>query len=227
MTAAAQRVPEVAPASTQAYDDGFRQSALTLARAFQYDPMMTYLEPDPVRRARILPWFLGTVVRYAQTYGEVHVTPGGEAVACWLTPGDTTVTTGRIFRTGGFPTPLRLGWAAFQRLSELQRYLGEAHARHAPDPHYYLYLLGVDPLARGQGLGRALLEPLLARADAEGRPCYLETQNPQNVAVYGSVGFRVVSEGAVPGRGLTVWALRREPNSRADAGSGLSRPPGV
>lgn len=57
---------------------------------------------------------------------------------------------------------------------------------------------------------------MLERADAEGRPCYLETQNPQNVAVYGSVGFRVVREGEVPGRGLSVWTLRREPRSRAD-----------
>ncbi len=197
------------PTSTPA--DGLQQSAVTLARAFQQDPMMTFLEPDPLKRAQVLPWFLGGVVRYTLAYGEVHATPGGDAVACWLTPANTTVTPARIFRTGGLTTPFRLGPTAFRRLVDLQTYLGEMHARHAPEPHFYLYLLGVDPLSRGRGLGRALLTPMLARADAEGLPCYLETQSPQNVAVYASVGFRVTSEGDVPGHRLTVWTLRREP----------------
>jgi hypothetical protein len=47
-----------------------------------------------------------------------------------------------------------------------------------------------------------LLRPALARADAEGVPCYLETQNVRNVRFYRKQGFRVVSDGEVPGHGL-------------------------
>ncbi len=40
------------------------------------------------------------------------------------------------------------------------------HQRVAPCPHWYLVVLGVKPCQQGRGLARALLEPMLARADA-------------------------------------------------------------
>lgn len=187
-----------------------RQAAVTLARAFQDDPLMSFLVPDPVKRSETLPWFLGTTIRYCLAYGEVHATPRLEAVACWLTPGNTRVTNARVFRTGGAATPLRLGLDGLRRLLAWQAYVTEEHARHAPEPHLYLYVLGVEPLVRGRGLGRALLGPTLGRADAEGLPCYLETQTEANVRVYEAAGFRLVNAGRTPGTALTTWAMRRE-----------------
>ena len=37
----------------------------------------------------------------------------------------------------------------------------------------------------------------------------LETQNVRNVRFYRKQGFRVVSEGEVPGHGLRVWTMLR------------------
>lgn len=187
------------------------RAAETLARAFQDDPMMRFLLPDDVKRVRTLPWFLGTVVRYCRAFGEVQVSVEQDAVACWLTPGNTTVTLGRIFRSGGALTPVKLGLGGFNRLMKLQAYMAKEHAIHAPDPHYYLYLLGVDPQSQGRRLGRQLLGRVLGRADLEGKACYLETQNEKNVAVYRSVGFDVTSVGQVAGSTLTVWTMRRDP----------------
>jgi len=186
-------------------------ASVTLARAFQEDPLMAFLIPDALKRARTLPWFLSTTVRYCLAYGEVHATPVLDAVACWLTPENTSVSPVRVFRTGGATTPLKLGMAGFRRLLAWQDYVGKEHAKHAPGPHLYLYVLGVDPLSRGRGLGRALLQPTLERADTERLPCYLETQTKNNVKVYESLGFRVMSAGKTPGYDLTTWALRREP----------------
>ena len=203
--------------ATTAFEGGSGADAranITLARAFQNDPMMRYLMPDDRERAKTLPWFLGTVVRYCHLYGEVHTTPGEDAVACWLTPGNTSVTPGRIFRAGGALTPLKLGLSGFGRLMALQAYLDKERARNASEPHYYLYLLGVDPLSQGKGLGRRLLKPMLGRADREGRACYLETQNEKNIAVYSKVGFEVVRVGQVAKTDLSVYSLRREPRGR-------------
>ncbi len=104
----------------------------------------------------------------------------------------------------------------FARLLALTKHLDAEHERIAPDPHWYLNILGVEPLSRGRGIGRELLRPVLKRADAAGQPCYLETQSEQNVGVYEKVGFRVASEGEVPGRRLRVWTMRREPEQPAD-----------
>lgn len=195
-------------------DRGQHRVTATLARAFQHDPMMRFLLPDDVKRARTLPWFLGTVVRYCRVFGKVQVSAEQDAIACWLTPGNTTVTPGRIFRSGGALTPVKLGLGGFGRLMALQAYLAQEHEKNMPEPHFYLYLLGVDPLSRGQGLGRQLLAPTLGRAAHEGRACYLETQNEKNVAVYRSVGFEVTSVGQVAGSTLTVWTMRRDPKRR-------------
>ena len=53
------------------------------------------------------------------------------------------------------------------------------------------------------------MQPVLARAEAEKLPCYLETSTEKNVAFYSKRGFTVVNEGVVPGSDLHVWAMMR------------------
>jgi ribosomal protein S18 acetylase RimI-like enzyme len=85
-------------------------------------------------------------------------------------------------------------------------------AHHIKEPHFYLFVLGVDPPRQGRGIGKALLRELNARADAAGVPCYLETEKAINVRLYESVGYRVVSDGTVPGLGsVRLWTMVRPP----------------
>jgi hypothetical protein len=46
------------------------RAAEALARAFQSDPMTTYITPDDTRRTSVLSWFFNTGIRYGQFYGE-------------------------------------------------------------------------------------------------------------------------------------------------------------
>ncbi len=59
--------------------------------------------------------------------------------------------------------------------------------------------------------GVALIRQVLARADAEGLPCYLESANPRNLPFYKRHGFEVVVEGELPGEGPPLWTMKREP----------------
>jgi hypothetical protein len=61
------------------------------------------------------------------------------------------------------------------------------------------------------GTSAKLIQPVLAIADIDRLPCYLETMNEMNVPFYEKHGFRVVSDGVVPGHRLSVWAMLREP----------------
>jgi len=76
------------------------------------------------------------------------------------------------------------------------------------EPHWYLGLLGTRPERQRTGIARALLEPMLARADREGIPVFLETGAPENVAFYERFGFGVAAEAPVP-KGPLVWGLIR------------------
>ncbi|KAK7519293.1 acyl-CoA N-acyltransferase [Phyllosticta citriasiana] len=58
--------------------------------------------------------------------------------------------------------------------------------------YYFCNIVAVAPEAQGRGVGRALMGEVLARADQEGRRCYLESsRDVPNTAIYGRMGFEV------------------------------------
>jgi ribosomal protein S18 acetylase RimI-like enzyme len=184
-----------------------------MGRAFVNDPFLRYLAPDDMRRARLTPQFVAIVVTYCLLYGEVWTSPSLDGVACWLEPGKTSPTFGRIFRTGMLMMPLKFGWAGFQRFNDVINYAETLHKKYAAAPHWYLWGLGVDPAKQGRGVGGALLRPVLERADRAGQICYLETQNEVNLHFYRKYGFEVAGGGVVPRGNLQVWAMVRQPKA--------------
>lgn len=191
------------------------RAVATLARAFRDDPMMRYVIPDDAPRARLQPWVLGTLVRYCLPYGEVLTTPDLAGVACWLPPGSSMTNVWSMLRSGMMLAPLRIGPVAFSRFMILSAYIDATRERVVSVPHWYLCAIGVEPSSQGRGIGGALLDPVLARADAGRLPCYLETQNECNVRFYEKRDFKVSHAGAV--RGLRIWSMLRTPQSSTTA----------
>lgn len=189
-----------------------------LGRGFRDDPLFSFLVPDPAARARLLPRLLSSLVRYAVRYGEVHAlaakaqsATGLDGVAVWLPPSGTTMTPGRMLRSGVLTAPLRLGRRGLPRFGAFIRATEAAHAAAAPLPHWYLLLLAVEPERRGHGLGTDLLWPTLAAADRAALPVYLETMQPASIPFYERLGFAIVHEGVIPNGGPPFWGLRRPP----------------
>ena len=188
------------------------EASRVLTRAFRDDPVAHYLFPDNTRRVRLLQWYLGSAARYCLPYGEVYTTEELDSVAAWLPPGKTRVSNyWHMFRSGMLLAPLKVRPATFFRLMALRAYTEVAHGRWAPERHWYLFVLGVEPSSQGRGVGGALMEPVLAQADTKNTPCYLETQFERNVPFYERQGFEVVDEGAVPNHGPRFWSMLRKP----------------
>jgi GNAT superfamily N-acetyltransferase len=77
--------------------------------------------------------------------------------------------------------------------------------------YYFCNIVTVLPEEQGQGIGRQLMQAVMARADEEGRKCYLESSRMvPNVAIYEKMGFRLVREmrceDGVQGEGCDVSA---------------------
>jgi GNAT superfamily N-acetyltransferase len=178
------------------------------AEAFQHDPMWRYVLPDNGHRVRVLPAVLP--LDYASRYGEVWVTsPLVDGVAGWLRPSHTALTYWRLLRTGAGRRALYLGPAAFRRFLRLESRLEEQRGRDVAQPHWYLLLLGVDPLSQGCGVGGRLMAPVLGRAQAAGISVYLQTLEEHNVPYYERYGFRVTSQ-TDPTRGEPLcWGMIR------------------
>ncbi len=85
-----------------------------------------------------------------------------------------------------------LGLARYASKGAMKRAMaaGEAMEKHHPtEPHMYLFTIGTRKSARGQGLGKAMLEPVLSACDRDGVACYLENSNPDNHGFYRAHGF--------------------------------------
>jgi GNAT superfamily N-acetyltransferase len=186
-------------------------AALLLSRAFADDPLTRHVfgEFEQPTAARV--WMFQAFLWVALRYGEIDAIGDGPAgVAIWYRPGEWDLTSEQIAATGAMALLERVPARARDRFDAVASFAEEIHRQDIRRPHWYLGVLGVEPALHGQGLGTALLEPRLQRADREGRPCYLETTQPANVPFYEGLGFRVAVDRVAPDRELRVVTMRRD-----------------
>lgn len=190
-------------------------AAGVLARAFADDPLYVSIFADEPVRTRRLPRLFATQLRAAQSGRDrVDVMVAGEQIlgcAVWSPPGARRPSARQQFAVlAAFPFILgsRLG-VAIRSFSAI----GRARPQEA---HWYLSTVGVDPRAQRTGVARALLDPRLARCDADAIPAALVTGEERNVAYYESLGFSVTRQIKLPADGPMHWAMWREPRCSKD-----------
>jgi GNAT superfamily N-acetyltransferase len=75
-------------------------------------------------------------------------------------------------------------------------------------------MVGVAPERRRQGLGTAVMRPILDAARVGHQPVYLETFGPQNVAFYTAQGFALLEAGIDPSSNLPYWLFLQRGDAR-------------
>jgi ribosomal protein S18 acetylase RimI-like enzyme len=175
----------------------------TLSAAFQNDPAMCWILPDPAQRRLRLPRLFDIVVISDLAAGSVLRSELCEAVTLWRAPGKARV---------GLMETLLLGFSYFHTFgAALGRGLAVSHAmeRHFPKgiDYWYLHCAGVRPEHQGKGWGSAAIREGLTQARSMNLPVYLETAKASNVALYVKLGFKVVGEWDVPKGGPHFWSM--------------------
>jgi len=178
-----------------------------LAAAFHDDPVFGWLLPDGAKRARSLRRFFtietrrivlrhgrSMATRAAGTSGAALVLPPGS----WRTPLHVQA----LFA----PRYAQIFRARLPRALGLLTHLERKHPRY---PHVYFPYIGVSPEAQGNGLGTALLQPVLERCDREGVPAYLEASNPRCAVLYERLGFVGIEDVAAFGSPPIRLMVRR------------------
>jgi GNAT superfamily N-acetyltransferase len=171
------------------------------------DPVAEWSCPPARLRGRVLEGFQGARLLQLLVHQEVWITDDRASGALWAPPNRWRTTWREdleIVRRIAHP---RL--AARLPLS-LTGLLGIERKHPSQPPHWYLALLGTDPVAQGQGLGSAVLSPVLQQCDVDGVGAYLESSKERNIDFYARHGFRVVGELRLP-RGPKMWLMWRDP----------------
>ena len=200
--------------------------AAQLARTFDDDPVIRHLFRDDARRPAGLQRYFTTKLR------RDYLAFGGCSLADADADGDdgddgagtagarVAVAGSAIWAPAGKPQPGTLAglvsmlavlpYVATTLITTL-RLLDMVESKHPRQPHWYLDTLGTAVDRQGQGVGTALLRPVLEHCDREGLPAYLESSKEQNLPFYRRHGFEVVDELTLPGRGPTMWTMLRPP----------------
>ena len=184
--------------------------AAMLTRAFAHDPFYAYLAGDaPERNERMRQGWVGILRHASDRLSTTYTTDDHAGAAIWHPPGYAGASFLGSLRL--MPSVARLA-GGLRRLREVSRAISaleERRAHHVPRPHYYLSALGVEPARQGEGIGSALVAPVLERARTDGVPAYLETATARNVLLYERLGFAVVEELTLPGTDVHGWLMTR------------------
>jgi GNAT superfamily N-acetyltransferase len=176
----------------------------TLAQAFQTDPALSWILPDPDHRARALRGLFRVLVPADMRAGVALRSGGDEAAALWRGPGQAHSGTLEFLRTV-IPLVATFG-TALPRGLKVQAGIDA----HRPKTRFwYLHYVGVRTAHQGKGHGGRIIRAQTAVADTEGLPCWLETATPENVPLYERLGFVTQVEWDVPGGGPHFWGMMR------------------
>jgi len=179
----------------------------TLARAFHDDPVMTWLfgERERPRLTRLTRFFAAETRRHLRGRDTVLTADGHAGAAVWARPGHWRTSWIDSLRFAPIMVP-----AVGVRIPRAVQGLGLMERSHPREPHWYLAFVGTDPSHRGIGAGRAMIDPVLDRCDAEGLGAYLESSKPENLPYYERFGFGVTGRIDLPA-GPPLWPMWRDP----------------
>lgn len=179
--------------------------AATLTAAFLADPLMGWVFEDAAARPAHLAHWWAWMLDHLPGHATVHATTDDRSAALWYGPDPVDDDAQRDF------VGMLAGLLGAEAATAKLRGLSVIPASHPHDRrHWYLAAVGTRPEAQGTGSGGRVLAPVLARADAEGVACYLESSNPRNLTFYERLGFVVTGTIQVPG-GPALTPMWRDP----------------
>lgn len=118
-------------------------------------------------------------------FGTIYLADDRKACALTLCPDRKRSTAATLL----LDLKLVLRCVGLKRLPAVLQREARIKKQHPGTPFTYLWFIGVDPAAQGQGRGSALLQRVLRDSMLARRPVYLETSTAANLPLYQRAGF--------------------------------------
>jgi len=189
------------------------EAAVLGARSFYDDPFFIHLSAEPMLRARGLAIYMRS---HLAVLGDSAVATGARdragtlvGICVWQKPGTYPLPVAAQARemAGSLRALIPRPPAVMKGL----RYVSAMAKARPRDDHWYLNLLVADPMVWRRGIGTALMEPSLEALDADGLPCYLETQKEANLPYYRRFGFEETDRLTPSPGGPPLFTMTRPP----------------
>jgi GNAT superfamily N-acetyltransferase len=166
------------------------------------DPATRSMYPESRQYLTNFPIFVRLYAGAAFDSRTAHAVEWGAGVALWLPPGIGSDEEGLadLFRRSVEPS----------RLAEIFDLVQQMASYQPAEPHWFLPLIGADPIRRGKGYGSALLAHMVDQSDHDQRLAHLDSTNSRNVPLYQRHGFErlgIIKVGSCP----PVYPMLRRP----------------
>jgi GNAT superfamily N-acetyltransferase len=184
---------------TRSEKDRF-EAAMTIA--FSADPAARWAWPDPLQFIRIFMPLVTLFGGKSFDHGTACVIGDFAAVAQWLPPG--------VQPDDGPISELFERNMSEPKLGQVLFLFEQMAGFHPNEPHWYIPLIGVDPVFQGRGYGTQLMRQGLIACDRDQQLAYLEATSPDNRRFYERHGFRVLGE-IRSGDSPPLFPMLREP----------------
>lgn len=152
--------------------------------AFSTDPIVRWMYPDAQQYLKQFPNFVKAFGGKSLENHTTYFVEGYKGAAFWFPPNtepDEEALVSLLQQT------IPHAEEVFSLLEQMSHY-------HPSEPHWYLGILGIDPIQQRKGYGSALIEDVLALCDREQKIAYLESSNASNIPFYERHGFEVMGQ---------------------------------
>jgi ribosomal protein S18 acetylase RimI-like enzyme len=156
-----------------------------LSAAFNDNLSVNYIVPQDEKRKQRIRALMDYSFEVCYRFGKVWLSEDRKACALVLYPHQKKTTLTSIW----LDIKLILKAVGFGGIKKTLDREAKIKAKQPKEPMAYLWFIGVSPLYQHQGTGGRLLKQVIADAEQQGLPVYLETSTERNLPWYEQHGF--------------------------------------
>lgn len=166
-----------------------KKVARILAESFIDDPSFKFTYGENVNKIQALDAFFKLLVEDVMQRGEIVVAPEDQGVCIWY-PESVEIFNKQfeqILVDVASTVYHFAGEESGKRFEHLIHKMGE---KEPEKTHCEVFFIGLKPEARGKGIGKNLIKPVLNYADTKQVGCYLVSSSSRNISFYERHGFQ-------------------------------------
>ena len=189
----------------------YSEVADILTSAFYDDPVFTWFMRKDSKKENAFKSLFTTVLAKYYLPSIVYKDTGSNSCSIWVDSKD-------VLTSSELSIPMKIrflinvtNWCTLGGVNRFMHLTGLQDDAHPPEPHHYLWAVGVKPEAQGKGLGTKMLSYHLANLDELQIPAYLENSKEANFRFYERLGFKQINNIELAEGGPYLWGMWRDP----------------
>ncbi|MBW4605622.1 MAG: GNAT family N-acetyltransferase [Calothrix sp. FI2-JRJ7] len=166
----------------------YKQGTKILAQSFIDDPSFSLVFGETENKLEAINAFFEIFVTDAMQRGEVIIAPEEQGACLWY-PAEVPIFNEEFEQKLADVISIISHFSGLEAGNRFKELIQKVGANEPEAPHCEVFFLGLKPEARGKGIGKSLLKPVLNYADTKQVGCYLVSSNSRNISFYERHGF--------------------------------------